>query len=271
MAADLFETYAVTAVAVMLLGTALPGREALPLPARARRRLGGRLGDRHVLRAARQGRERGHQRALQGRARRDDPVGARLHPGHDGASTRAGTASPTCTSRRSSASSSPSCSSRSPSTTPARAGTRSRRSPRRRRPATRRTSSRGSRSACRRRRLPVIVIVAGHPRRASLRGSVRHRRRRDGAALDDRPDRRARRLRPGHRQRGRHRRDGGPARRRARDHRSARRRRQHDQGRHEGLRDRLRRARGADPVRLVHDRAHRPGAPDDLHACPTPG
>ena len=37
------------------------------------------------------------------------------------------------------------------------------------------------------------------------------------------------------------------------DHRSARRGRQHDEGRHEGLRDRLRRARRADPVRLVHD------------------
>ena len=46
--------------------------------------------------------------------------------------------------------SSRSCSSRSPSTTRAPAGTRSRRSPRRRRPATRRTSSRASPSACRR-------------------------------------------------------------------------------------------------------------------------
>ena len=38
----------------------------------------------------------------------------------------------------------------------------------------------------------------------------------------------------------------------ARRDRSARRGRQHDQGRHEGLRDRLRRSRGADPVRRVH-------------------
>ena len=38
------------------------------------------------------------------------------------------------------------------------------------------------------------------------------------------------------------------------DHRSARRGRQHDEGGHEGLRDRLGRARRADPLRLVHDR-----------------
>ena len=39
------------------------------------------------------------------------------------------------------------------------------------------------------------------------------------------------------------------------DHRPARRGRQHDEGGHEGLRDRLGRARGARPLRLVHDRA----------------
>ena len=235
-------------------------------PARARRRLRDRIRDRHVLRAARQGRERGHQRALQGGARRDDPVGARLHPGHDGLRHGQVRLHATSTCRRSSAWSSPSCSSRSPSTTPAPAGTRSRRSPRRRRPATRRTSSKGS---------PIgmqATAAAGdrarrrHPRRAPLRRPVRHRRRRDGAALDDRPDRRARRVRPGDRQRGRHRRDGGPARGRARDHRSARRGRQHDEGRHEGLRDRLRRARRA---RSCSTRT-RPGLADqgladDLH------
>ena len=43
------------------------------------------------------------------------------------------------------------------------------------------------------------------------RQHLRHRRRRDGAALDVRPDRRARRVRPRHRQRRRHRRDGGHA------------------------------------------------------------
>ena len=44
------------------------------------------------------------------------------------------------------------------------------------------------------------------------RRPVRHRRRGHGAAVDDGPDRGARRLRPRDRQRGRHRRDGRPAR-----------------------------------------------------------
>ena len=157
------------------------------------------------------------------------------------------------TSRRSSAWSSRSCSSRSPSTTPAPAGTRSRRSPRRRRPATRRTSSKGLAIGMQATAAAGDRDRRGHPRRASLRRPLRHRRRRDGAALDDRSDRRARRVRPGDRQRGRDRRDGGPAGRGARRHRPARRGRQHDEGRHEGLRDRLGRARRADPVRLVHD------------------
>ena len=98
------------------------------------------------------------------------------------------------------------------------------------------------------------------PRREPPRRPVRDRRRRHGAALHDRPHRRARRVRPGHRQRGRHRRDGRPAARGARDHRSARRGRQHDEGRDEGLRDRLGRARRARPLRLVRERAPHPGA-----------
>ena len=58
----------------------------------------------------------------------------------------------------------------------------------------------------------MIVIAAGHPGREPLRRALRHRRRGHGAALDDRPDRRPRRVRPGDRQRRRDRRDGGPAR-----------------------------------------------------------
>ena len=48
------------------------------------------------------------------------------------------------------------------------------------------------------------------------------------------------------------------------DHRSARRRRQHDEGRHEGLRDRLGRPRGAHPLRRVHARARERGRRHDF-------
>ena len=81
--------------------------------------------------------------------------------------------------------------------------------------------------------------------RLPARGAVRHRDRRDRDAVDDRHDRGARRLRPDHRQRRRHRRDGRAAQGRAQDHRRARRRRQHDQGRDQGLCDRLGRPRRA--------------------------
>ena len=88
---------------------------------------------------------------------------------------------------------------------------------------------------------------------------LRHRRGRHGAALALRSDRGARRVRPDHRQRGRHRRDGEHARRGPRRHRPARRGRQHDQGRHQGLRDRLGRSGRAGAVRRVQDRARGEG------------
>ena len=75
--------------------------------------------------------------------------------------------------------------------------------------------------------------------------------------------RRARRVRPDHRQRRRHRRDGEPAGFGARDHRSARCRRQHDEGGDERLCDRLGGARRARAVRRLHARA-RHGAPVDV-------
>ena len=106
---------------------------------------------------------------------------------------------------------------------------------------------------------PAILLALGILRRQRARRHLRHRRGGDGAAVAHRPDRRARRVRPDHRQRRRHRRDGGPARGGARRDRPARRGRQHHQGRDEGLRDRLGRARGAGAVRRVRRGAARGG------------
>ena len=104
--------------------------------------------------------------------------------------------------------------------------------------------------------LPALVLVLGilgswKLAGGGVTGHLRHRRRGDGPAVADRPDRRARRVRPDHRQRRRHRRDGRPARGGPQGHRPARRGRQHDQGRHQGLRDRLGGARGGRAVRRL--------------------
>ena len=100
-------------------------------------------------------------------------------------------------------------------------------------------------------RHPVLLEA----RRRRDPGHLRHRRRGHGSALADRPDRRARRVRPDHRQRRRHRRDGRHARRGPQRDRPARRGRQHDQGRHQGLRDRLGRPRRDRAVRRLQGRA----------------
>ena len=89
-------------------------------------------------------------------------------------------------------------------------------------------------------------------RLSQIAESVRHRDRGDRHAVDDGHDRGARRLRPDHRQRRRHRRNGRPAEGRAQDHRRARCGRQHHQGRHQGLCDRLGRSRRAGAVRGLH-------------------
>ncbi len=105
--------------------------------------------------------------------------------------------------------------------------------------------------------LPVIAVCLAiwgsyELGETARRGPLRHRHRGDVDAVAHRHDRGARRVRPDHRQRGRHRRDGGSAEGSAQHHRSARRRGQHDEGGDEGLRDRLGGARGARAVRGLH-------------------
>ena len=112
--------------------------------------------------------------------------------------------------------------------------------------------------------LPVIVIAAGIVGAFSIGDTSTEGLFYIGIAVmaqlvDDWPHRRPRRLRPGDRQRGRHRGDGRPGRVRPCRHRPAGRRRQHDEGGHEGLRDRVGRSRRADPLRRFHDRAERRG------------
>ena len=97
--------------------------------------------------------------------------------------------------------------------------------------------------------LPTLAIVAAIIATYQARRPFRHRDRDDDDARSCRHDRRARCLRPGDRQRRRHRRNGGTAEGSAPFDGRARRGRQHDEGRHEGLRDRLGRPRRARAVR----------------------
>ena len=263
MAADLFETYAVTAVAVMLLGvltfTDAGRHRRRALPARPRRRRDHRVDHRHVRRA-RQRQRRARALPGPGRLRRDRRD--RLLPGHevaDGRRPLRAPASVAVAERR-----------RRPLPLLADRHRRHRAAVRDHRllhvDALRPGQEDGARVADRSRDEHHPGPRAGPAGDGAARRSssslgilgrrragrhLRHRRRGHGAAVADRPDRRARRVRPDHRQRRRHRRDGGPARGGPQRHRPARRGRQHDEGRHQGLRDRLGRARGARAVRGV--------------------
>ena len=101
-----------------------------------------------------------------------------------------------------------------------------------------------------------------HSRDLFARRPVRHRHRGHHHAGARRHGRRPRRLRPGHRQCRRHRRDGGAAQGGAQVDRRARRGRQHHQGGHQGLCHRLRRPRRAGAVRGLQRR------PQVLHQRP---
>ena len=84
MAADLFETYAVTAVAVMLLGIGFQAEQLwlYPLALGGISILASIIGT--LFTRVGQRAERDHQRALPERPRRERALGARVHPGDDG-------------------------------------------------------------------------------------------------------------------------------------------------------------------------------------------
>ncbi len=111
--------------------------------------------------------------------------------------------------------------------------------------------------------LPVLVICASIWGALRTGRPVRHRHRRHRHAVHDRHHRGAGCLRPDHRQRRRHRRDGRPGREDPQHHRSAGRGGQHHQGGHQGLRHRFGRPGRAGAVRRLHPcprRTQRQGA-----------
>ena len=272
MAADLFETYAVTAVAVMLLGVLLfePVDQRGSVPARPGSDLDPRLADRHVRRPLALGQRRA--RALPGDGRVGRAGRAGLHPGHVLDDARAdaqgasGAAAPhwwkfyLC----------------------ALIGlgitgllfvitdyyTSTRFGPVKRTARASQTGHatniiQGLASGMQATAAPAIVIAMGILGSWKLAGGgtsghLRDRRGRDGPAVADGPDRGPGRLRPDHRQRRRDRRDGRSPRGGPQRHRPAGRGRQHDQGGDQGIRDRLRRAGRAGAVRRLPARAVRP-------------
>ena len=273
MAADLFETYAVTAVAVMLLGV-LTFHEATArraLPAGARGRGDHRLDHRHLRRALAGGQRRAGALPGSDRLRRDRGCG--LRPDHlldDGRPHLQGRRCPRPDSLLGAPL--PLLADRDRGhrlsvrdhrllhLDPLLAGQEDRESvdhrPRHEHHPGLRLGPAGDGAAGDRAgaRGPRLVEA----RRGRRRRHLRRRRRGHGPALADRPDRRARRLRSDHRQRRRDRRDGRPARGGPQRHRPARRGRQHDQGGHQGVRDRLGRAGGGGAVRGLPRRTDRP-------------